>query len=47
MSDWFYILLIVCFIKSTIIGSDFNFVHWIRYGSRYWYWYMNRERFEP
>jgi hypothetical protein len=39
---YFWILMIV-FLKSFTIGSEFNFSAWIRHGKKYWRWYNDRE----
>lgn len=35
-------MLVVCF-KSFIIGSDFSFLSWHKYGDKYRKWYFSRE----
>lgn len=45
IDDWLLLVLWFTFIKSILIGSEFNFVHWLRYGNRYWSWYFNRPGF--
>lgn len=34
-------------LKATLIGSEFNFYYWHKYGKRYTRWYSNRETFHP
>ncbi|MCP4648753.1 MAG: hypothetical protein GY853_01555 [PVC group bacterium] len=34
------------FLKAVIIGSDFDFHYWIKFGKRYRKWYGERETFE-
>ena len=43
-----FVLLLVL-IKSMFIGSDFNFVNWIKYGKEYtnWYFAKRRQEFDP
>jgi hypothetical protein len=40
------ILLLLVFIKSLTVGSDFSFVKWIKYKKQYTYWYFNRPVFK-
>lgn len=35
------------YLKAMIIGSDFNFGHWWKYGKHYTRWYNNRPQFDP
>lgn len=39
-----YIITIIAF-KAIFIGSDFNFIAWIKYGKKYTDWYNARETF--
>jgi hypothetical protein len=32
-------------LKAVIIGSDFNFIKWIKYRKKYTNWYFNRQEF--
>mgnify|MGYP001596259352 FL=1 len=32
----------IVFLKAITIGSEFGFVYWLKYGSRYVKWYFNR-----
>lgn len=32
------------YLKALIIGSDFNFYFWFKYGKEYSNWYFNSER---
>ena len=34
-------------IKAIMIGSEFNFWHWYKYGNKYTRWYYNRPKFIP
>lgn len=38
-------LVFIVFIKSIFIGSDFNFLLWIKYKSKYINWYKNQDSF--
>lgn len=46
MTDLWIVLGAFIVIKSLTIGSDFNFVNWIRYGKKYTDWYCNRPSFK-
>jgi hypothetical protein len=35
------------FIKAVIIGSDFNFYYWFKYGKHYTDWYFNKDEYKP
>jgi len=37
----------IVYLKAMIIGSDFNFAHWWKYGKHYTRWYNNRPQFDP
>lgn len=39
------ILIALVAIKAVIVGSDFNLLHWLRDGRRYWEWYDNRPEY--
>ena len=39
------IILVVC--KAVLIGSEFNFITWIKYGKRYTKFYNSRPKFDP
>lgn len=39
---FFYICLAMV-AKDLLIGSEFNFGAWIKYGKKYTGWYLNRE----
>jgi len=46
MLQTFFITLAVGIIaKSLLIGSEFSFYDWIKYGKTYSKWYFNRETF--
>lgn len=32
--------------KAMIVGSDFNFISWAKYGREYTRWYFNRPGFK-
>jgi hypothetical protein len=32
-------------LKAIIIGSEFNFYNWFKYGEEYTHWYNNRPTF--
>lgn len=40
-------IVIIVFMKSIIIGSEFNFLNWIKFRKKYTNWYFNREQFKP
>lgn len=40
------IVIILVFIKSLFVGSEFIFYYWFKYGKLYTSWYFNRETFE-
>lgn len=42
----FEIFLLLAFIKSVVVGSEFSFWKWIKYGKLYTHWYFNRPEFE-
>lgn len=49
MDESILIFRIICsfiVLKSLIIGSDFKFYNWIKYGNSYWNWYSNRDTFK-
>jgi len=46
MSEVIIIYLIFFNLKSVIIGSDFSFYYWLKYGKQYYKWYSERETFE-
>ena len=33
--------------KYAIFGSSFSVYRWVRYGKRYWIWYLMLPRFNP
>jgi hypothetical protein len=37
---------IVIGVKAILVGSEFNFWYWFKYGDKYWFWYKNRPRFK-
>ncbi len=40
-------ILVMCIVlKSVIIGSDFNFHHWMKDGKKYTEWYSNRPKYK-
>jgi len=41
------ICLVVVFLKSIIIGSEFDFTMWFRDGSSYLDWYRSRPKYQP
>jgi len=41
------ICLVVVFLKSIIIGSEFDFSMWFRDGSSYLEWYRSRPKYQP
>lgn len=45
INSFLYIILIIVFWKSIILGSNFNFYYFIKYGKKYSNWYFNRETF--
>ena len=48
--DYFIIILIslimLSAIKSVIVGSDFSFANWFKYGKLYTRWYNSRPTFK-
>lgn len=34
-------------LKSMLVGSEFSFYKWVKYGRRYTTWYFNRSDFDP
>jgi len=34
-------------LKACIVGSEFSFYYWFRYGNKYIEWYFNREEYIP
>ena len=51
---WIDLLILVCkfitvtfVMKCLIIGSEFNFGLWWKYGKHYTRWYDNRPQFDP
>lgn len=45
----FWISVLFCdlvAVKALIIGSDFNFINWFKFGREYSQWYLGRETFE-
>ena len=42
----FLVLLILVFLKAVIVGSDFSFVNWFKYGKLYTKWYNSRPTFK-
>lgn len=45
--DGFTIVLLLIWLKSVTVGSDFNFYYWYKYGGKYIKWYFNRPQFDP
>jgi hypothetical protein len=41
-----YIFLLLIVFKNMIIGGDFNFWYWFKYGKIYSNWHNNREEFK-
>lgn len=41
-------IILVCIVaaKAILIGSDFDFAKWIKYGKEYRHWYDNRPEFK-
>lgn len=46
LSTIFYIIISIVTLKAIIIGSDFNFCDFIKYGKIYSKWYFDRETFK-
>jgi len=44
LTDIVIILFIIGMIKGIAVGSEFNFIHWIRYGKLYMRWYKNHRQ---
>ena len=42
-----YVLLATVALKAIIIGSDFSFSKWFKYGSDYLSWYRSRAEYQP
>ena len=40
-------VLLLNWFKSILVGSDFNFYHWYKYGKEYTDWYFFRPEFKP
>ncbi len=51
MNDVFISLIRICIsfvaFKAIIIGSEFSFYYWFKYGKKYTNWYNNRKQFNP
>ena len=49
--DTFWMIFNIIFLfvaaKALIIGSDFSFPKWFKYGKQYTKWYFNRPVFKP
>ena len=41
-----FVLLGLVWLKAIIIGSDFSFFNWIKYGKLYTNWYSDRPTFK-
>ena len=39
-------LMFLVSIKAVMVGSEFSFYSWFKYGKAYTHWYANRETFE-
>jgi len=44
IEDIFIGFMVVFFLKSFFVGSDFNLWLWLRYGKVYTKWYFDKER---
>ena len=42
---WGFVLMIVGF-KAMMVGSEFNFWYWFKYGKRYTQWMKDRPEFK-
>lgn len=42
----FHLVTYVIVVKAFLIGSDFSFYYWFKYGKKYTMWYENRKRFK-
>lgn len=42
----FHSILLLVFLKSIFIGSEFSFYYWIKYGKKYTNWYSKRPTFQ-
>jgi len=40
-----HIVICAVALKAMLIGSDFNFYYWWKYGRKYLNWYDNRPKF--
>lgn len=45
METLFKVIIAVYVLKAAIIGSEFNFHYWFKYGKKYTSWYFNRPTF--
>lgn len=41
-----YFMLVLVFLKSVFIGSEFSFYNWFKHGLLYIHWYNNRQTFK-
>jgi hypothetical protein len=46
MENLITICFVIVWLKAITIGSDFNFILWIKYGKLYTNWYNNRPTFK-
>jgi len=44
MNSLLFFLLAIVWLKSLLIGSDFSFYYWLKYGGEYTKWYNDIER---
>lgn len=46
MTTFVQLILVLVALKAILIGSEFNFFYFLRYGRRYWDWYNSRPSFQ-
>lgn len=46
LQDTFRIVLMVVGFKAMMVGSEFNFWYWLKYGKRYTQWLRDRPEFK-
>jgi hypothetical protein len=42
---WFWVIMSLIVLKSSTIGSEFNFYYLLKDGKMYWRWYMRRQTY--
>jgi len=42
-----FFIVVMVFMKSLLVGSDFSFHYWFKYGDKYKKWYFSRPKFNP